>query len=124
MPDKCPTICVVDDDPSVCRALGRVIRMAGFTVRSYTSARELLDVRQLENIDLFLLDIQMPVMNGFILQDRLADTGFKIPFIFMTAHDVEAMRIRSNKKGAAAFLQKPFDENDLLEAINKGLKKG
>ena len=64
----------------------------------------------------------MPFMDGFALQDHLAATGFNIPCIFMTAHDVDTARTIAMKKDAVAFLQKPFDEKDLLEVINKGLK--
>jgi len=123
MPDKYHTICVVDDDPSVCKALSRVIKLAGFKVKSYISGQELLDDNQLGSIDLLILDIKMPITNGFALQDHLIATGFNIPFIFMTAHDIDTAQVIAMKKGAVAFLQKPFDENDLLEAINKGLKR-
>lgn len=122
MPDKCQTICVIDDDPSVCKALSRLIKLSGFNVKSYISAQEFLDDKQLGSIDLLLLDIKMPVMDGFALQDHLSAAGFNIPIVFMTAREVEKMRAKVMKKGAVAFLQKPFDEKDLLEAINKGLK--
>ena len=119
MPDKSRTICVVDDDPSVCKALSRLIKLSGFNVKSYGSAQELLDDKQLGIIDLLLLDIKMPVMDGFALQDHLSAAGFNIPIVFMTAHEVDRMRAKVMEKGAVAFLQKPFDEKDLLEAINK-----
>ena len=122
MPDKCQTICVVDDDPSVCKALSRLIKLSGFNVKSYISAQEFLDDKQLGSIDLLLLDIKMPVMDGFALKDRLSAAGINIPIVFMTAHEVEKTRAKAMEKGGVAFLQKPFDEKDLLEAINKGLK--
>ena len=122
MSDTYQTVCIVDDDPSVCKALTRLIKLAGFKVKSYTSAQELLDEKQLGSIDLLLLDIKMPDMNGFALQEHLAVIGFNISFIFMTAHDDNTTRTIAMKKDAVAFLQKPFDENDLLEAINIGLK--
>jgi FixJ family two-component response regulator len=122
MPDKCRTICVVDDDPAVCKALSRLIRLSGFYVKSYGSAQELLDDKQLGSIDLVLLDIKMPVMDGFALQDYLSATGFHIPIVFMTAHEADRMRAKVMEKGAVAFLQKPIEEQDLLEAIDNGLK--
>jgi len=91
-------------------------------VTSYGSAKELLDDKQLGSIDLLLLDIKMPVMNGFELADRLAADGPNIPCIFMTAHEVESARIVAIGKKAVAFLQKPFEEEDLLAAIDKGLE--
>ena len=122
MTDKHHTICVLDDDSSVCKALSRVIKLAGFNVKSYISSQEFLDDPQIEGIDLLLLDIKMPVMDGFALQEHLSASGVNIPFIFMTAHEVEKARSQAIRKGAVAFLQKPFEEQDLLEAIHKGLK--
>jgi two-component system response regulator FixJ len=122
MSDKYRTICVVDDDPSVCKALSRLIRLSGFNVKSYGSAQEFLDDKQLGSIDLLLLDIKMPGLDGFALQDHLSAAGFHIPIVFMTAHEVDRMRTKVMEKGAVAFLQKPFEEQDLLEAINSGLK--
>ncbi|MFH1580644.1 MAG: response regulator [Pseudomonadota bacterium] len=122
MSDKRHNICVVDDDPSICRALSRVIKLAGFNVKAYISARDFLGDKQLKNIDLLLLDIKMPVMDGFALQEHLSATGINIPLVFMTAHEADKMRTKAMEKGAAAFLQKPIDEKDLLGAINKGLK--
>jgi FixJ family two-component response regulator len=122
MPDKRRTICVVDDDPSVCRALSRLIKLSGFNVKLFGSGQELLDDKQLGSIDLLLLDIKMPVMDGFALQDHLSAAGFNIPIVFMTAHEADTMRTKVMEKGAVAFLQKPFEEQDLLEAINHGLK--
>jgi two-component system response regulator FixJ len=123
MSDKCYTICVVDDDPSVCKALSRVIKLAGFNVRSYSSGQEFLDDKQIGSTDLLLLDIKMPVMDGFALQTHLSEAGFSIPIIFITAHEVEQMRTELMGKNIATFLQKPIGEQDLLEAINKGLKR-
>jgi two-component system response regulator FixJ len=123
MSDKCRTICVVDDEPSVCKALSRLIKLSGFNVKSYGSAQELLDDKQLGSIDLLLLDIKMPVMDGFALQDHLSAAGFHIPIVFMTAHEVDKIRAKVMERGAVAFLQKPFEEQDLLEAITNGLKQ-
>jgi len=122
MSDKCRTISVVDDDPAVCKALSRLIKLSGFNVKSYGSAQEFFDDKQLGSIDLLLLDIKMPVMDGFALQDHLSATGFNIPIVFMTAHEADSMRAKVMEKGAVAFLQKPFEEQDLLEAISNGLK--
>ena len=122
MSDQCLTICIIDDDPSVCRALSRVIKLAGFVVKSYGSGQELLDDPQIGGIDLLLLDIRMPVMDGFALQEHLAAAGFSIPIVFMTAHDVDRMRSHVSGKSNAAFLQKPIDENDLLAAIRAGVE--
>ena len=121
MADHYQTVCIVDDDPSVCKALSRIIKLSGFKVKAYASAKELFDDKQLENIDLLLLDIRMPVMDGFTLNDHLVAAGFRIPCIFMTAHDVEKAQSIAMEKNAVAFLRKPFEGKDLLNAIDKGL---
>ena len=124
MSDKCPTVCIVDDDPSVCKALSRVIKVAGFDVKSYNSAKKFLDDKQFGSTDLLLLDIKMPVMDGFALQEHLSASGINIPVVFMSAHELDNTRGKIMEKAGVAFLQKPFDEKDLLEAINKGLVRG
>jgi FixJ family two-component response regulator len=92
-------------------------------VKSYNSAQEFLDDKQLGSIDLLLLDVRMPDMDGFALQDHLSAAGFNIPIVFMTAHEVDRMQADVIQKGAVVFLRKPIEERDLLEAINNGLKE-
>ncbi len=123
MSNRCHTICVVDDDPDICRALSRIIKLAGFTVKAYSSGQDFLDDKQMGRIDLLLLDIKMPVMDGFALQDNLIAAGFHIPIVFITAHEIDDLQTKAIGKGSVAFLQKPIDEKDLLEAIAKGLKR-
>ena len=119
--DRVPTIGIVDDDLSVCRALSRMVKVSGFEVRSYGSAQELLGDEQLGGIDLLLLDIKMPAVDGFALQRQLAVSGLSIPFVFMTSYDNDAWRAKAIEEGAIAFMLKPLDETDLLAAIHKGL---
>lgn len=83
-----------------------------------------MDDRQIGGIDLLLLDIKMPVMDGFALQEHLATAGFSIPIVFMTSYEVDKMRAKLMGKGSTAFLQKPIDEKDLLAAIREGLNEG
>jgi len=64
----------------------------------------------------------MPVLDGFALQDHLSAAGLNIPIVFMTAHEADTMRTKVMEKSAMAFLQKPFEELDLLAAIRNGLK--
>ncbi|MFC1828406.1 response regulator transcription factor [Thermodesulfobacteriota bacterium] len=115
------TICVVDDNPSVCKALSRLIKSAGFSVITYVSAHKFLDDGHAEGSDLLVLDVRMPGMNGLDLQNHLAASGHKIPIVFITAHKNGITQKKAMAAGAVAFLQKPFGENDLLEAICKGL---
>ena len=116
-----PTVCVVDDDLSVCKALGRLIKSAGFNVKTYDSAQKFLDDDHPKEPDLLVLDVRMPGMNGLELQNHLAASGHAIPIVFITAHENGMAKTTAMAAGAVAFFQKPFDEKDLLGAIYKGL---
>ena len=117
------TICVVDDDLPICKALRRLIKSAGFGVITYTSAQDFLNAGAAEESDVLILDVRMPGMTGFDLQEQLANGGYKIPFVFMTAHENGEARSRAIKAGAVAFLQKPFSDQELLGAIDAGIKQ-
>ncbi|MFC1489298.1 response regulator transcription factor [Thermodesulfobacteriota bacterium] len=117
------TICVVDDDPSVCKALSRLLKSAGFSVKTYASAQEFLYDDHAEGSDLLVLDVRMPGMNGLDLQNHLAASGHTIPIVFITAHENGITKKKAMASGAVAFLLKPFGEKDLLEAICKGLDR-
>ena len=110
-------ISIVDDDFSVRRALGRLVRAAGYTVETFSSALEFLDSTRQDRSACVVLDIQMDGMNGFELQERLAADRPALPVIFMTAYDDAATRGRVKRSGVAAFLLKPFDDWVLLDAI-------
>ena len=115
------TIGVVDDDPSVCKALSRLIRSSGFKVKTYGSAQEFLDDGHTEGVDLLVIDVRMPGMNGLDLQRHLAASGHTIPIVFITAYEDGMAKTKAMAVGAVAFFQKPFDEKDLLGAIYKAL---
>jgi FixJ family two-component response regulator len=116
-----PTICVVDDDPSVCKALGRLIKSAGFNVITYGSAQKFLNDDHTKEPDLLVLDVRMPDMTGLDLQNHLAASGHAIPIVFITAHENGLAKTTAMAAGAVDFFQKPFDEKDLLGAIYKVL---
>jgi FixJ family two-component response regulator len=107
--EKSPTIAVVDDDPSVRRALKRLIKSTGFNVNTFATAQEFLDYANHESPDLIILDVRMPQMSGLELQEHLVCSGSKIPIIFITAHEDEVAYTLAIASGATAFLQKPFD---------------
>jgi FixJ family two-component response regulator len=116
-----PTIGIVDDEPSVCKALSRLITSAGFNAITYGSAQVFLDGDPTNEPDLLVLDVRMPGMNGLELQTHLAALGRTIPVVFITAHENELAKARAMASGAVAFFQKPLDEKDLLGAIHKAL---
>ena len=116
-----PVICIVDDDRSVRRALARLVESSGMRAESFGSPEELLDKGPSDDVGCFLLDVQLPGMDGFELHKRVRAGGFRRPVIFLTAHPDERKRARARAAGATAYLQKPFDEEVLLEAIRMAL---
>jgi len=108
---------IVDDDNSVRRSLSRLLKAAGFSIKTFDSAQNFLDSYQEEEVACLVLDVRMPKMNGLELQKVLVESGSKIPIIFITAHEDSESRERAMNAGAIAFLRKPFEEQLLLEAI-------
>ena len=117
-----PTVFVVDDDPSVRKALRRLIRSAGLKVETFASAEEFLDFERNDGPSCLVLDIQMPGLSGLQLQDRLMTSGANLPVIFITAYEDTNVRTRALDQGAARFLEKPFDDDVLLDAIHSATR--
>lgn len=114
---------VVDDDPSVRRAMKRLIGCVGLQVELFASAQEFL-ASKLPNVpSCLVLDIRLPGISGLTLQHQLAKANIQIPIIFITAHGDIAMTVRAMKAGALEFLTKPFRDQDLLDAIQLALEK-
>ena len=111
-------ISIVDDDLSVRRALSRVVRLAGYAVESFASAREFLASAPRGRTACLVLDIHLNGgMSGFDLQERLVADGVTIPTIFITAHGDARTRERVTQSGVAGFLLKPFGDQALLDLI-------
>src|SRR6201997_3775584 len=119
-----PQVYVVDDDVSVREALSSLIRSAGLTVKTFASASESLRGLEREQPGCLVLDIQLPDINGFELQQRLATDHIQIPIIFLTGHGDIPMSVRAIKAGAIEFLTKPFDDEYLLETIRTAIARG
>ena len=111
---------IVDDDSSVRRALGRMIRSFGFKVELFASASDYLNESYRDPACL-ILDVVMPDMNGLELLAALQESGRSVPTVFISAHDDEAYMEKARSLGAIAYLQKPCDETALLDAIEKSL---
>lgn len=116
-----PIIGIVDADPSILRALQRLLGTAGFTVKTFGSAEALLASDQLDQIRCLALDIHLDGLSGFDLQERLAAAHSRMPIIFITALDDVRTRERARRAGAVDYLRKPFDEQALIAAINRAL---
>jgi len=117
MAQASPWIAIVDDDPSVLKALARLLRARTFEVRTYTSARDFLTALPDGLPECLIVDLQMPGMTGLELQRHLSRTGVQIPTIVITAHDEAGARERCEAAGASAFLSKPLHDTSLLAAI-------
>jgi FixJ family two-component response regulator len=121
VPDKTKLICIVDDDASLRRALGRLVKSFGFDVRLFASPRECLDGFDEKRVACLILDTTLPGINGFELHALLRESSRGVPTIFISAHYDTQYKERARSVGAIAFLNKPFDEKLLLDAIDKAL---
>jgi FixJ family two-component response regulator len=115
------TVAIVDDDSSVCKALGRLFRAAGIDSKSYPSAEEFL-ADAAADPDILVLDIQLPGISGIELQTALASSGRDIPIIFVTAHDEPELRIEAERRGCVKYLRKTDPGDSVLENIQKALQ--
>jgi FixJ family two-component response regulator len=119
-----PLIAVVDDDPSVLKALTRLLRIRSFDAKTYNSALEFLATLAGETPDCLIVDLQMPGMSGLELHQYLTGRGIEIPTIIITAHDEGDTRQRCELAGIDGYLLKPIEGTALLEAIAKARRRG
>ncbi|MDF1552910.1 MAG: response regulator transcription factor [Deferrisomatales bacterium] len=117
-----PLVFIVDDDASVRRSLGQLLRSVGLASEPFVSAQEFLEAERPDRPSCLVLDVRMPGMNGMDLQSELAKRGCGIPVIFITGHGDLPMGVRAMKAGAVDFLSKPFNDQDLLDAIHTSLE--
>jgi FixJ family two-component response regulator len=115
------TVYVVDDDPSVLRAVGRLIRSAGWDVTDFGSAGDFIDRQRSDVPGCVVLDVNMPGLNGLEVQQALAAAGDSLPVIFLTGNGDIPMSVRAMKAGAVDFLSKPCDDETLIAAIRDAL---
>jgi FixJ family two-component response regulator len=119
-----PITAIVDDDPSIRRALQRVVEAGGYTAKTFASAHEFLDALPRYRVACLVLDIYLGGMSGFDLLGQLAAGGMRFPVILITAHDDAATRDGIARSRAAGHLLKPFDGPALLEAIRGAIARG
>ena len=117
------TVFVVDDDPSICRSIERLIEPAGFKVQSFRSAAQFLAQGRPSGPACLILDVQLPGLSGLDLQRELTNSGIQLPIIFVTAHGDIPMTVRAMKGGAVEFLTKPYRAAQLLSAIRAALER-
>jgi len=117
------TVFVVDDDASVRTALKRLIQSIGFQVKTFDSAQAFLEHAPRDKPACLILDVRMPGISGIELQKQLTNAGFLMPIIFITGHGNIPMSVKAVKAGAVDFIEKPFDDQKLIDAINIALKE-
>jgi FixJ family two-component response regulator len=114
---------VVDDDDSVCRALARLIRSIGLAVETFRSAKDFLVHPMPDRPACLILDIRLPGPSGLDLQAALSETARDIPIVFITGHGDVPTTVRAMKGGAIDFLQKPFNDQELLDCVQRALSR-
>jgi FixJ family two-component response regulator len=118
-----PIVFVVDDDPSIRRAIKSLVESVGLQVELFGSAEEFREAERPDAPSCMVLDVRLPGISGLDLQRELADANIQIPIIFITAHGDIPMTVRAMKAGAVEFLTKPFRHQELLDAIQQGLER-
>jgi FixJ family two-component response regulator len=123
--EKETTIFVVDDDPSVRKGLRRLLKSAGYSAETFASAEDFLVLNKSGyGPACLILDLKMPGMNGLDLQEELTNQNHIMPIIFVTGHGDIPSSVKAIKRGAVDFLSKPFDDEQLFDAVEEALIKG
>jgi FixJ family two-component response regulator len=123
MNDRAPTVFVVDDDPSVRRAIKLILESVGLQTHLLSSAQEFQTLKPPDVASCLVLDVRLPGISGLDFQKTLAENNIHIPIIFVTGHGDIAMTVRAMKAGAVEFLTKPFRDQDLVDAVHLALEK-
>jgi len=113
------TVYVVDDDAAIRGGLGDLLESAGLKTRHFSSAEEFIDVWEPEMTGCLVLDVRLPGMSGMELQSKLVESGITLPVIIMTGHGDIPMVKTALKAGAVEFLIKPFQDEELLQAVEQ-----
>jgi two-component system, LuxR family, response regulator FixJ len=117
------TVFIVDDDEAVRDSLGLLLRAAGYRARCYASAKDFLKAFDPRDYGCIVLDIRMPGMTGLELQRHLIEIGCNIPVVFITGHGDIPMAVEAVRQGAVDFIQKPFDDQELVDRIEEAMKQ-
>lgn len=122
MDPNAPRVFVIDDEESVRHSLTWLLNSISLRVEEFASAQQFLDANISCNYGCLIVDVRMPNMSGLQLQKALLDRGFQLPLIFLSAYGDGHMGAQAIKNGAIDFLQKPYQNQDLLDAVNSALK--
>ena len=112
---------IIDDDASVRRGLGELLRSVGLEVQTFVSSQEFLDSKRPDVPGCIILDVRLPGRSGLEFQSMLNNLGIQLPVIFISAHSDIPISVRAMKSGAIEFLTKPLREQELLDAVYSGI---
>jgi len=113
---------IVDDDVLIRDSLEQLVKSVGLRVEIFLSAQDFLDFKLPDSPCCLVLDIRMPGMSGLDLQDELQKRTIDIPVVFITGHGTVPMSVRAMKSGAIDFIQKPFEDQQLLDVIHHAIE--
>jgi len=114
---------VVDDDPSMCEALKRLLGTVGLRAEAFRTPQEFLKAKRADAASCLVLDVRLPGLSGLDLQRELANTDPPIQIVFITAHGDIPMTVQALKAGAVDFLTKPFRDQQLLDAVQDAIDR-
>jgi FixJ family two-component response regulator len=114
---------IVDDDPSMCEALTRLLGTVGLKTQAFKTAQEFLKTKRPDTPSCLVLDVRLPGLGGLDLQRELANTDPPIQIVFITAHGDIPMTVQALKAGAVDFLTKPFRDQQLLDAVRQAIDR-
>ena len=123
MPKPEPLIYVVDDEASIRDSLAMLLRSVGLASRTFADAKSFLGAYEARSECCLVADVRMPGMSGIELQEALRSRGAQLPIIIITGHGDIAMAVRAMKAGAADFIEKPFHDQTLLDAVHRALER-
>ena len=123
MSDTGTLVYVVDDDVSAREGVARLICSAGLTAKTFASGEEFLAAARSKVPGCLILDVNLPGLNGLDLQQEIAESDAEIPIIFLTGYGDIPMTVHAVKAGAANFLTKPVDDEELLQAVRQALER-
>jgi FixJ family two-component response regulator len=118
-----PTVFVIDDDDLVRAAIQGLLKSVGLQAETFETTQQFLGCKRPDGPSCLVLDVRLPGVNGLDFQRQLADSGVRIPIIFITGHGDIPMTVKAMKSGAVEFLTKPFHDEDLLNAIHQALDR-
>ena len=118
-----PTVFVVDDDSNIRASIQGLLKSAGLRAECFETAEQFLQRKPSQGPSCLILDVSLPGMSGLDFQQKLRDVGLQIPIIFVTGYGDIPMTVKAMKSGAVEFLTKPFEDQDLLDAVQQALAR-